>query len=463
MESGDVTQGGGVGTSGNFRNQMVIGQSLASVRLTSSRFHILPGLLGQTLSSPSAPPLPQELELGGLYAKASPTGETLTPSEWQKDKDPIFIWEPPTTGPEVAGYSYSLDGALDDTVDTSGTSFDVAPNALTDGKHIFSVKAINTLGTAGKPLSIEIWVDSTAPQITGYSPAPGALLNTKSPSVTATVLDVASGVDPVGTTLSINGSPVSTLINAQTGMITATGGHWKEGSNSVELRVEDLVGNTLPPLVWSLTIDTLPPTGTVAINADSGMTTSVYVTLALSASDAISGVKGILISNEALTGFVEEPYVTLREFWKLTPIRGTQKVYVKFVDQAGNVSEPVSDEIDLVLLSPETMITSGPAGFAPDRQAPFTFMCPEGNCLFSFAFDGEGWSSWSSETSAAKADLSFGNHYFRVKAAKDVNGTPGIQLDEEDPSPAERTWIVGVAPSILTIPKGAQIKMWRLE
>jgi hypothetical protein len=50
-----------------------------------------------------------------------------------------------------------------------------------------------------------------------------------------------------------------------------------------------------------------------------------------------------------------------------------------------------------------------------------------------------------------------------VKAARDVNGIQGIQSDEEDPSPAERTWIVGVAPSMIAVPKGPPIKIWRLE
>ena len=62
-----------------------------------------------------------------------------------------------------------------------------------------------------------------------------------------------------------------------------------------------------------------------------------------------------------------------------------------------------------------------------------------------------------------RADLLFGNHYFRVKAAKEVNGIDGIQPDEEDPSPAERTWIVGVEPSVFTVPKGPPIKVWRIE
>ena len=459
-----ANQGGASITSSRFHQQSSIGNVVSTLRITGSRFKILPGFLGASTSTAPTPPK-SDLDLLVLYAKTDPFGITIEPQTWQRDNDPIFVWEPPLTGPEVAGYSYALDGTPDDIIDTAETAFNVATapsGALTDGKHTFSVKAINSAGKAGKPISFELWVDTTPPQIVTYTPA-AAMLTKVAPAVSATVSDVGSGVSVSTVSLFINGGAAAIAFNESTGVLTATGGGWKEGANSLELRVADAVGNTQTPLVWSLTLDTKPPTGSVTINAGAAMTTSLYISLGLAASDATSGVVGLLISNDELTGYVEEPYVALREFWKLKPIRGPQQVFVKFVDKAGNVSEPVSDEIDLVLLSPETVITKGPAGFTPEQSVSFAFMCPEKDCVFSFAFDSDAWSGWSPATSATKAGLVFGNHYFRVKAAKDVNGIPDIQPDEEDPSAAERTWIVGVEPSVFTVPKGPHIKMWRLE
>ena len=283
------------------------------------------------------------------------------------------------------------------------------------------------------------------------------------PTVTATVSDIHSGVDSNASRILINGSSVSTSFDQATGTFTTSGVSWNEGSNSLELRMEDMLGNAQTPLLWSVTVDTKPPSGIVVINGDAAMTTNVYVTLTLSASDVTSGLASLLISNEELTGYTEEPYVGIRELWPLTAIRGLRTVFVKFKDKAGNVSSPVSDSIALTLLSPATVITSGPAGFTPGPTATFTFMCPEQGCVFSYAFDNEEWSEWSATQTAATSGLTFGNHYFRVKAAKDVNDEPGIQLDEEDPSPAERTWVVGVAPPVFTIPEGPHIKIWRLE
>ncbi|MBI4341351.1 MAG: Ig-like domain-containing protein [Candidatus Omnitrophica bacterium] len=465
LESGGTTQGGGTPQSSTFRQQSSIGEVLGGSPISSLRFRIIPGGLGSSASTTAAPPV-ADLHLSVLYAKTDPLGTMIPPSAWQRDRDPIFIWEPPATGPEVAGYSYAIDTAPDDTIETIGTSFNVATSSLkmlADGPHTFSVKAINSAGHGGPALSLELWVDTTPPQVTASTPSPGALVNTQAVSVRAAASDAASGVDEATVQLLLNGASVSAAYTSSTGIISSAGGAWLEGPNRLELRVSDVVGNAAAPLIWSVTVDTLPPSGSLLINGGASLTTSVHVSLGLAATDAVSGVAGMLISNDLLSGYVEEPYAPSRPLWRLNAVRGTQTVWVKFVDGAGNVSQPVSDAIELALLSPETLITGGPAGFAPQPRAAFAFMCPEGACLFSYAFDGDPWSAWSETASAVKEPLSGGNHYFRVKAAKESNGIAGIQPDEEDPTPAERTWIVGPQPLIMALPKGPPIKLWRLE
>lgn len=465
LEAGGTNQGGGATTSSNFRQQATIGEAITSNQISSSRFRVLPGFLAAALSAITAAPV-SDLNIEVLYAKTDPLGSDIASKTWQQDKDPIFLWESPATGLDVVGYSYAIDGEPDNVADTAQTSLNIATSPLkelADGKHTFSIKAVNSAGNAGNTVSFELWIDTAAPQILTYGPSTGSLLSTLKPSVSATIADLGSGASESTIRFLVNGAAASLLYDGATGVMTSTGGAWREGANSLELRVADTVGNAQAPLIWSLTVDTTPPRGSVTVNADAAMTTSVYVTLGLQASDAISGVTRVLISNEELAGYVDEPYVALRELWKLTPVRGPQKVFVKFADRAGNVSLPIFDEIDLALLSPETVITSGPAGFTPAHAATFMVMCPEGDCLFSYAFDGDAWSAWSANISPMKDGLALGNHYFRVKAARDVNGTPDIQVDEEDPSPAERMWIVGVEPSMLAIPKGPPIKVWRIE
>jgi hypothetical protein len=466
LEAGGATQGGGTVTSPQFRQQLNVGEAVAGARLTSSNFRVIPGFLGATLSATPAIKT-SDLDITFLLAKPDAFGVEISPQTWQKDHDPYYVWQPPAAGLDIAGYSYATDATPDDTIDTTSTSLDIAGSSmktLTDGKHPFSVMAINTAGNAGKPISIELWIDTTPPQIASYAPSPGSLLSLSSTGVSASVSDAGSGVEKTGVEVLVNSQTVSVQFDEAAGAVSTTGqSGWKEGTNSFTLRVSDRVGNAQSPLVWSANLDSTAPAGSIVINAGAEMTTSAYVTLTLTASDAVSGLDRVLISNQELTGYVEEPFVGRRELWKLNLIRGTQKVHVKFQDKAGNISAPVSDEIELGLLAPETILTSGPAGYTQDHTAAFTFKCPEGDCVFSYAVDGDEWSQWSSASSVEPANLGFGNHYFRVKAAKEVNGMDGIQPDEEDPSPAERTWIVGVEPSVFSIPKGPPIKLWRVE
>ena len=464
LEASVTDQAGQSGSSSAFRQRSSVGNPTGGPILSTSQFRLVPGFIGATSSSETRLP-PSDLDILVLYAKTSAGGVTILPASWQHDRDPIFIWEPPLTGAPVAGYSYAINAAPDDTVDTTTTWFDIATSPLVtlpDGKHIFSVEAMNTEGTAGRPASVEVWVDATPPQILTTSPEAGTLLP-DAPTVTATASDEASGIAPDSVEILVNHVPLSAFFNPATGAASGTGGSWIEGTNQVELRLSDVAGNAVVPRIWSVSLDTVPPTGSVVINAGALMTTSAYVTLGLQASDATSSVVTMLISNDALTGFVEEPYVSQRQLWHMNPVRGIQAVYVKFVDRAGNISPAVSDAIELALLAPETVITGGPAGYSPNQTATFTFLCPEGSCVFAYAFDGDAWSAWNAAATAVKPGLAFGNHYFRVKAAKDVNGVSGIQSDEEDPSPAERTWVVGVEPSAVTLPKGPPIKLWRLD
>ena len=468
LEAAETNQGGGLvtsATSGN-RQRISLGSPFSGGKVSGSRFRLQAGFLSTALGSRRKPPVDQ-LDLTVVTAKTEPFGIDLSQRLWQQDADPIFLWEPPAGGLDLAGYSYALDADPDETVDTTATSWDVARDPrrqLVDGQHTFKVKAVNTAGQSGKAAAFELWVDATAPVIQEALPAPGSLINTLSPTITATLVEPHSGINPSGIILSINGASARVSYDERQGLMTASGsGLIQEGTNRLELRLTDRAGNTQTPLVWSVTADATPPSGTVQINGGASTTTSIYVTLNLSASDRGSGVTRMWLGNDPLIGYVEEPFATVRELWRLTAVRGVQRVYVKFLDGAGNISEPVSDEIDLDLLAPETLILSGPAGATQDRTAEFTFTCPEGGCVFAYAFDHQEWSEWSAETTVRQTDLVFGNHYFKVKAAKESNGSPGIQPDEEDPTPAERTWIVGVEMPVILAPRGSPIRLWRLE
>ena len=458
--------GGGKITSPKFGTRGGVGEVFAGAKASSTKITTQAGFIASAFPGRRQSPVDQ-LVMTVLYAKTDPLGSQIPPETWQRDADPIFIWQPPPLDLHLAGYSYAVDEPPDDVVDTAGTSWDVAQDPqrkLADGQRTFWVKALNTSGRAGPPISFGLWVDTTPPVIGAYAPASGVLLNTLAPTVTAAISDALSGIAAGDVRLSVNGANVPVTWDEVTGQLTVSGRTMlSEGSNRLQVDATDRAGNAQTPVVWSVRADVTPPSGSVLINGGAQTTTSVYVTLGLSASDAISGVSHVLISNDAATGYVQEPYAAVRELWRVNAVRGERTVYVKFVDVAGNVSEPVEDQIVLELSAPETLIVSGPAGITPTTTAQFTFSCPGGGCVFSYAFDHDPWSDWSADSTVASAELGPGNHYFKVKAAKETNGIAGIQADEEDPTPAERTWIVGMEPPVILVPQGPPIKLWRIE
>ena len=130
LETGLANQGGRLTGSSKFKQQSAVGDAFSSHRLGGSRFRIFPGFLGGDSSSTVVPV--NALDLTVLYAKTDAFGQTITPAEWQTDRDPLFIWAPPIAADNVAGYSYAIDGAPDDIADTVATSLNVATATLAD-------------------------------------------------------------------------------------------------------------------------------------------------------------------------------------------------------------------------------------------------------------------------------------------------------------------------------------------
>ena len=86
--------------------------------------------------------------------------------------------------------------------------------------------------------------------------------------------------------------------------------------------------------------DTTPPTGSILINNGAASTASSTVTLNLTAADGGgSGVASMHFRNTTTDPYSSwEPYQTTRT-WELTGDPGTKKVYVQFMDVAGNLSD----------------------------------------------------------------------------------------------------------------------------
>jgi hypothetical protein len=407
-----------------------------------------------------------QMEIPVIWAKTSPGGSNIPAKLWQGCGNPYMIWEYPVKGVQPVGYSYAWGDIPDNQADTIGTFYQTPSDLLADGVRVFNLKAENSAGNWGGMASFEIWIDRGSPIIGNYFPSKGSILASDKPTITISASDDKSGVDSSAINMKINKSAVTATYDEKAqSIIYVPSTPLSEGDNVISLEVADFVGNKTSQLVWSFSVDTKGPTGYVIINNQDAVTNSVYVNLSFGASDSTTEVQSMVISNDGVFDTeLWEPFKTKKENWMLTPISGTRKVYVKFKDTAGNESEIVSDTIELIIIAPDTIITSGPSLLTKSKEALFTFKGSVEDCLFRWKFDDEEWSNWSKDISVVSKNLKDGNHYFKVQAAKDVNKNTKLELDEMDPTPAERTWTISEKGVMKPEPeKKKPFKFWKEE
>lgn len=127
---------------------------------------------------------------------------------------------------------------------------------------------------------------------------------------------------------------------------------------------EDVLGLT------AFSMDSTPPTGNITINLGNTYSVSPNVTLSLSATDT-SGVRQMMICNNS--SFADcnwETYKTTKS-WTFDSTYGNKTVYVKYMDNVGNISDVYSDSI--ILHTPSARITNiGEITDIPDKT-PLTY------------------------------------------------------------------------------------------
>lgn len=147
------------------------------------------------------------------------------------------------------------------------------------------------------------------------------------------------------------------------------GGQVEDGRYKVVINALDLFGNPAAvALSYDVVVDTAPPTGMILINLGKRATNNRNVSLSLQATDLLSGVVSMKISNDGLFDLCpEESFVATKPWVLLSGNDGHRKVYVRFEDEAGNWSvAEVSDSIIFDTLPPEiTSVHSDPQYISP--------------------------------------------------------------------------------------------------
>ena len=209
-------------------------------------------------------------------------------------------------------------------------------------------------------------IPDVTPPTTIASPPGGAYNTTQSITLTCNDGQGGSGCDkiyytPDGTAPTTASPVYSSPIN-----ILAT--------TTLKFFAGDLAGNNEAVKTQTYTIDTTPPTGTIAINSGASSTNSLNVTLTLSCSDA-QGCSQMQLSNDNVTYSTTEIYAATKA-WSLSPGDGSKTVYVKFKDTPGNWSTPYSSSILLDTTAPIT--TASPAGGTYNTAQAVTLSCTDG-------------------------------------------------------------------------------------
>jgi ELWxxDGT repeat protein len=263
----------------------------------------------------------------------------------------------------------------------------------TDGRvGQFSSIAVDSMNT----LHVSYWDNTTSPprqhlkyatNVDATRPTGGLMINngstlTKSASVQLNLTcGDGSGIGCWQVVFSSDGIPNIDLAVpfAATMQYTLPTG---DGPKTVYANYRDAANNWSIPYNSSIILDTLKPTGTIAINAgSSGYAGIQNVTLTLSASDT-NGIALMQFSNDNINWSTPEAYSTSRA-WALASVDGVKTIHARFQDPAGNWSDPVSAAITLDTTAPTTTATPGGGSYSSARAVTLT--CSDGSGV-----DGDG-------------------------------------------------------------------------
>jgi len=257
-----------------------------------------------------------------------------------------YNWDTPAS--ETVGITYS-DGQT------------ISLNTETNGRILY-LYVKDSIGRE-KTWSGKYYLDKTDP---GCSADKSGVWHRQDVIITLTAVDNVSGISiarynwdtPASATAGIGYSDGNTItLNTET------------NGRILYLYVEDSSGRKKD---WSGTYyldKTAPSNCSISINNGAGQTSSTSVILNLQAGDGGSGVSKMEFRNDGSSWSGEENYAQTRS-WTIPDGDGEKRVYVRFNDNAGNWSDPVSDTIILDTVRPmvELVVDVDKSKMLPDGE-----------------------------------------------------------------------------------------------
>jgi len=218
-----------------------------------------------------------------------------------------------------------------------------------DGNKTVWVKYFDKAGNVGSVYSKSIILDTLPPSGTVAVNGGASWINQAPVILNLAATDAGSGLDQMSfSSDNVTWTPSETYAATKSWSLSAG-----DGNKTVYAKFQDRSGLWSSPVSITVLLDTTAPTGSLSINSGALYSNVTPVSLNLSALDSGSGIHQMSFSTDQVSWTASETYATSRSF-TLPSGDGTKTLYVKYADQAGNVSAIISKSILL-----DTMVPSG--------------------------------------------------------------------------------------------------------
>ncbi|MFA5167265.1 MAG: Ig-like domain repeat protein [Candidatus Omnitrophota bacterium] len=243
---------------------------------------------------------------------------------------------------------------------TNGTTWTTAENyaatkawtfATGDGAKKVYVKFQDKAGKWSAAVSVTVTLDTVAP--TGSININSGAVYGSSQTVTLNLsgTDSRSGISTMSfSTDGTNWTAPGAYAASKTFTLPAG-----DGTKTVFVKYFDKAGNVSAVYSKSIILDTLPPTGAVAVNGGTAFINQTAAILDLSATDAGSGLSKMSFSTNGTTWTTAENYAATKA-WTFANGDGAKTVYAKFQDKTGKWSAVASVTVLLDTVKPSGSI-----------------------------------------------------------------------------------------------------------
>jgi glycosidase len=297
--------------------------------------------------------------------------------------------------------------------------------SLTQGSHLFEVRAIDGESRADQSPASYTWVVDTTP--------PDTTLPTKPTAISASdsaffVFGGSDNVTPPGSLTfecRLDGAPFAPCGTQKNYSSLA------QGSHTFEVRATDQAGNTDPtPLSFTWVVDTIAPETTLLTHPPLA-TNQTTASFTFSGSDTGTGITTFQCSLDGA------PFAACTSPWNLTGLaEGPHTFQVRAQDNAGT-KDPTPESFTwyVDLTAPDTAIVTKPLSPTYGLLATFSFSATDnltGTVTFECSLDGGAFAACANPSTFT--GLAPGGHTIAVRA-RDAAGNL-------DPSPASYAWFI---------------------